>query len=220
MDGMPGADSAAGDVAANRELSIRVNAEYGDDHADRAWAARRHHLIFNVPERELGVLGDVRGLDVVELGCGTAYFSAWLARQGARPVGVDVPRPSSTPHDALHELYAPRGRRRSSVLPARVRRVGPQVARRGAMGSASSYPAAAGSSCRDPLNPAVQGLSPQRYTTRAEARQPWAAAGSKPSPRMTGLSPDSRCARNLADFAQAITVQTCSARMIVAIQPE
>jgi SAM-dependent methyltransferase len=38
------------------------------------------------PERELGVLGSVAGLDVVELGCGTA----WLARQGARPVGVDV----------------------------------------------------------------------------------------------------------------------------------
>jgi SAM-dependent methyltransferase len=29
------------------------------------------------------------GLDVVELGCGTAYISAWLARRGARPVGVD-----------------------------------------------------------------------------------------------------------------------------------
>ena len=43
-----------------------------------------------MPEREVGVLGDVAGLDVIELGCGTAYFSAWLARQGARPVGVDV----------------------------------------------------------------------------------------------------------------------------------
>src|SRR5205085_8109779 len=29
-------------------------------------------------------------LDVVELGCGTAYRSAWLAKQGARPVGVDA----------------------------------------------------------------------------------------------------------------------------------
>jgi SAM-dependent methyltransferase len=29
------------------------------------------------------------GLDCVELGCGTAYVSAWLARRGARPVGVD-----------------------------------------------------------------------------------------------------------------------------------
>ena len=41
-------------------------------------------------EQQLGVLGDVRGLDVVELGCGTAYFSAWLARRGAQPTGVDV----------------------------------------------------------------------------------------------------------------------------------
>jgi SAM-dependent methyltransferase len=29
-------------------------------------------------------------MDVVELGCGTAYFSAWLAKRGARPVGIDV----------------------------------------------------------------------------------------------------------------------------------
>src|SRR5690242_303854 len=46
--------------------------------------------IFNVPERELGMLPEsVDGLDVVELGCGTAYVSAWLARRGARPVGID-----------------------------------------------------------------------------------------------------------------------------------
>jgi SAM-dependent methyltransferase len=42
------------------------------------------------PERELGVLGDVRGLDVLELGCGTAYWSAWLQRAGARPIGLDL----------------------------------------------------------------------------------------------------------------------------------
>jgi SAM-dependent methyltransferase len=35
------------------------------------------------------VLPDLDGLDVVELGCGTAYFSAWFAKRGARPVGVD-----------------------------------------------------------------------------------------------------------------------------------
>ena len=32
---------------------------------------------------------DVAGLDTVELGCGTAYVSAWLAQRGARPVAVD-----------------------------------------------------------------------------------------------------------------------------------
>jgi SAM-dependent methyltransferase len=35
-------------------------------------------------------MGPVDGLDVVELASGTAYFSAWLARDGARPVAVDI----------------------------------------------------------------------------------------------------------------------------------
>jgi SAM-dependent methyltransferase len=46
--------------------------------------------ILDVPEAELEILPDVAGKDVVELGCGTAYVSAWLARRGARVVGVDV----------------------------------------------------------------------------------------------------------------------------------
>jgi ubiquinone/menaquinone biosynthesis C-methylase UbiE len=33
---------------------------------------------------------DVAGAAAVELGCGSGYVSAWLARGGARPVGVDV----------------------------------------------------------------------------------------------------------------------------------
>jgi len=45
--------------------------------------------IWSVPESELGLLPDVDGLDVVELGCGAGYVSAWLARRGARPVGLD-----------------------------------------------------------------------------------------------------------------------------------
>ena len=32
---------------------------------------------------------DLDGLDAIELGCGTGYVSAWLARRGARPVGID-----------------------------------------------------------------------------------------------------------------------------------
>jgi SAM-dependent methyltransferase len=45
--------------------------------------------IWRIPEADVGALPDVDGLDAIELGCGTAYFSAWLARRGARPVGVD-----------------------------------------------------------------------------------------------------------------------------------
>jgi SAM-dependent methyltransferase len=44
----------------------------------------------SVPEEEVRVLPDVTGRDVVELGCGTGYVSAWLHRRGARlVVGVD-----------------------------------------------------------------------------------------------------------------------------------
>lgn len=46
--------------------------------------------IFSVPEVDLHVLpDDLAGKDTIELGCGTAYVSAWLARRGARPVGID-----------------------------------------------------------------------------------------------------------------------------------
>jgi SAM-dependent methyltransferase len=46
--------------------------------------------IFAVPESEAGILpADLDGIDVLELGCGTAYVSAWLARRGARPVALD-----------------------------------------------------------------------------------------------------------------------------------
>lgn len=59
--------------------------------APRAWAADEPAWgIFSVPDADLGALpASVDGLDVIELGCGTAYISAWLARRGAKPVGVD-----------------------------------------------------------------------------------------------------------------------------------
>ena len=81
----------ADDAAANRDRWTQANAEYTSEHAYRAWSAEEITWgVFNIPDHQLGVLADVSGLDVVELGCGTAYFSAWLARRGARPVGVDI----------------------------------------------------------------------------------------------------------------------------------
>ena len=79
------------DVALNRDLWMVVNAEFTDARAHDAWAVEDFAWgLFGIPERELCALGDVAGLDVIELGCGTAYVSAWLARLGARPVGVDL----------------------------------------------------------------------------------------------------------------------------------
>jgi SAM-dependent methyltransferase len=45
--------------------------------------------MWQLPESELGVLGDVAGKDVLELGCGAAQWSILLAREGARVVGLD-----------------------------------------------------------------------------------------------------------------------------------
>jgi SAM-dependent methyltransferase len=56
------------------------------DQKDPSWG------IWEIPEDAVRILPDVKGKDVVELGCGTAYVSAWLARQGAKTVGVDNSR--------------------------------------------------------------------------------------------------------------------------------
>jgi SAM-dependent methyltransferase len=78
-------------IAANIAQWTQTNAEYTDGAAERSWSAEAITWgIFGVRDDALGSpLGDVAALDVVELGCGTAYFSARLAKHGARPTGVD-----------------------------------------------------------------------------------------------------------------------------------
>jgi SAM-dependent methyltransferase len=74
----------------NVELWTKQNAEFTDRDARRAWEKKEFSWgIWGVPESEVGVFGDVSGLDAVELGCGTAYCSARLAWMGANVVGVD-----------------------------------------------------------------------------------------------------------------------------------
>jgi SAM-dependent methyltransferase len=75
----------------NRASWTKANAEYTHEHGARAWRQEEIRWgLWGIPESELNVLPDVDGKDVIELGCGTAYVSAWLARRGARPVGVDI----------------------------------------------------------------------------------------------------------------------------------
>ena len=76
--------------------------------APRAWAREEFTWgVWGIPERELRVFpASVEGLDVLELGCGTAYVSAWLARQGARPVGVDVTPAQLETARAMQERFA------------------------------------------------------------------------------------------------------------------
>ena len=56
----------------------------------RRWAEEPSWGIWAIPETDIRLLpDDLAGMDAIELGCGTAYVSAWLARRGARPVGID-----------------------------------------------------------------------------------------------------------------------------------
>lgn len=41
-------------------------------------------------ESDAGLLGDVRGKRVLEVGCGAASSARWLADRGAHPVGLDI----------------------------------------------------------------------------------------------------------------------------------
>lgn len=76
-----------------------VNRSYWDALADsyvrrgeRAWAtAEPFWGAFDLPDDAAPLLpADLTGRDVIELGCGTAYVSAWGARRGARRmVGID-----------------------------------------------------------------------------------------------------------------------------------
>lgn len=75
----------------NRMAWNRDSDEYQELHGDQlavsgglAWG------VWQVPEAELGILGDVAGRDVLELGCGAAQWSIALARRGARPVALDL----------------------------------------------------------------------------------------------------------------------------------
>jgi SAM-dependent methyltransferase len=93
-------------MSRNIEHWTRANSEFVGAAAVKRWSVDEISWgLWRTPEAEIGVLGDVSGLDVVELGCGTAYFSAWLTRRGARAVGVDpTPAQLQTARDMQAEF--------------------------------------------------------------------------------------------------------------------
>ncbi|MBL0886328.1 class I SAM-dependent methyltransferase [Myceligenerans indicum] len=64
-------------------------AEYLDDH-DAFLAGELRWGPEGLTESEAGLLGDVAGRDVLEIGAGAAQCSRWLAARGARTVATDV----------------------------------------------------------------------------------------------------------------------------------
>jgi len=76
-------------VQKNRVVWDALSSEYAAA-GRRGWAqAEPTWGIWHLPEAEVRALPEVEGKDVIELGCGTAYWSAWMARRGARVVGID-----------------------------------------------------------------------------------------------------------------------------------
>jgi len=76
---------------------VRHNRKFWDADSDAYQADHGKHLaetplawgVWRRPESELGVLDEVAGRTVLELGCGAAQWSAALVHQGAQAVGLD-----------------------------------------------------------------------------------------------------------------------------------
>ena len=64
--------------------------------------------IWGIPEEDVHLLPDVNGLDVLELGCGTGYVSAWLARRGARTIGLDPTQAQLSTAVTMQEEFGPK----------------------------------------------------------------------------------------------------------------
>lgn len=77
-------------VLANRRWWDADADDYHSEHgsllgdADLLWCPE------NLREADAHLLGDVAGLRVLEVGCGSAPCSRWLANQGAHPVALDL----------------------------------------------------------------------------------------------------------------------------------
>ncbi len=75
---------------ANRDWWDASAQDYQDEHgaflgdADLLWCPE------GLREETAGLLGDVRGRDVLEVGCGAAQGARWLTRAGARVTAFDV----------------------------------------------------------------------------------------------------------------------------------
>jgi SAM-dependent methyltransferase len=81
--------SLSDEARRNREFWNRQSDEYQERHREFIGRADPRWGVWQIPESELHVLGDVAGKDVLELGCGAAQWSILLAKAGARPVGLD-----------------------------------------------------------------------------------------------------------------------------------
>ncbi|MGW4891765.1 class I SAM-dependent methyltransferase [Kitasatospora sp. NPDC004240] len=84
-------DAGTGESSrASRHWWDRNADEYQDEHGAFLGDDRFTWCPEGLDEAEAGLLGDVAGQDVLELGAGAAQCSRWLAARGARAVALDI----------------------------------------------------------------------------------------------------------------------------------
>ena len=90
--------ASAGYSPAGAQESARANRRWWDRSA--SWYQAEHGYLLGedafvwgpegLHEEDVRLLGDVQGLDVLEVGCGAGQCTRWLAGHGARAIGVDL----------------------------------------------------------------------------------------------------------------------------------
>jgi SAM-dependent methyltransferase len=85
-------DEADDHMSVTRRQWDEHTSAWFERYARPRWAAAEPYWgIWCIPQSQLPVLpATPAGVAAVELGCGSGYVSAWLARRDARPVGVDL----------------------------------------------------------------------------------------------------------------------------------
>ncbi len=74
----------------NRSYWDRTSDDYQSVHGEQLNKKELAWGVWAIPESDLNVLGNPSGKDILELGCGAAQWSIFLAKRGARPVGLDL----------------------------------------------------------------------------------------------------------------------------------
>ena len=92
---------------------VTENQRYWNDMADqwvamgeRAWAGVESWGEWGNLESELRILpADMSGMDAVDLGCGTGYFSWWMTKRGAKVTAIDISEEQLATARRLAEEY-------------------------------------------------------------------------------------------------------------------
>lgn len=113
---------------ASAEDTVRANRGWWDGAADDYLAEHGSFLGVDgfvwcpegLDEARIRLLGDLAGRDVLEIGCGAAQCSRWVAGQGARAVGTDL---STGMLSAARGLSGSRAPRLAGLIQADARRL-------------------------------------------------------------------------------------------------